>query len=106
MGASFDAGCDVFDVASRRFFTWDMSMERDTVLGFFDRSRKELPTLTKFRPRDDGVLTLEEEEPPGGGSRRWVRLEPGSLRFGHFAPPDTSTGRRSTPAAPTACSWR
>ena len=93
MSASFDAVCDDFYVSSRLFFKLDMSLERDTVLSFLDRIRKELPTLTKFRPREDGGLTLEEEEPPGGGPRRWVRLEPGSLRFGHFAPPDTSTVR-------------
>lgn len=93
MSANFDTACDDFYIASRLFLKLNMSLERDTVLGFFDRIRKELPTLTKFRLRDDDGLVLEEEERPDNPSRRWLRLEPGSLRFGHFAPPDTSTVR-------------
>ena len=91
MSACFDAVCDDFYISSRLFLKLDMSLERDTVLSFFDRIRKALPTLTKFRRRDDGCLILEEEEQAGNPSRRWVRLEPASLRFGHFAPPDSST---------------
>lgn len=94
MSATFDAACDDFHVSSRLFFKLDMSLERDTVLNFFDRIRRELPMLAKFRRRDDGCLVLEEEEAVDNPARRWVRLEPGSLRFGHFGPPDTSTVRR------------
>ncbi|MHC4091037.1 MAG: hypothetical protein ACYSUQ_15175 [Planctomycetota bacterium] len=93
MSANFDAACDDFYISSRLFLKLDMSLERDTVLNFFDRIRKELPMLSKFRRRDDGCLILEEEERPGAESRRWVRLEPASLRFGHFGSPDTSTVR-------------
>lgn len=93
MSACFDTLCDDFYVSSRLFLKLDMSLERDTVLNFFERIRKELPMLTKFRRREDGCLILEEEEQQAGGSRRWLRLEPASLRFGHFGPPDTSTVR-------------
>ncbi len=93
MSASFHAVCDDFYISSRLFLKLDMALERDTVLSFFDRIRKELPSLTKFRRRSDGCLILEEDA-VDGGSRRWLRLEPSCLRFGHFGAPDTSTVRR------------
>ena len=94
MSPAFDAACDDFYVSSRLFLKLDMSLERETVLSFFDRIRKELPMLTKFRRREDGCLILEEEERVESPARRWVRLEPGSLRFGHFGASDSSTVRR------------
>ncbi|MFQ5490557.1 MAG: hypothetical protein ACE5GE_07530 [Phycisphaerae bacterium] len=93
MSASFDAICDDFYISSRLFLKLDLALERDTVLSFFDRIRKELPTLSKFRRRDDGCLVLEEGDADSGESRRWIRLEPGGLRFGHFGPPDTESVR-------------
>lgn len=86
------AVCDDFYVSSRLFLKLDMSLERETVLHFFDRIRKEYPGLRKLRRRDADCLVLEEE-PDERGSRRWIRLDQTSLRFGHFAPPDTDDVR-------------
>lgn len=94
MSANFHANCDDFYVSSRLFLKLDLALERDTVLGFFDRIRKEIPTLNKFRRRDDGCLVLEEGDAETRDPRRWIRLEPGSLRFGHFGPPDTASIRQ------------
>ena len=85
MSYEFADVCDDFYVSCRLFLKLDLALERETVLHFFDRIRKEFPGLTKFRRRDDGSLVLEEDAGPGM-SRRWVRLEHNSLRFGHFAP--------------------
>jgi len=93
MNPSFDAVCDDFYISSRLFLKLDMALERDTVLNFLDRIRRGLPMLSKLRRRDDGCLILEEDT-VDRGSRRWLRLEPASLRFGHFGPPDTSTVRQ------------
>lgn len=92
MSTNFVSVCDDFYVSTRLFLKLEMALDRETVLHFFDRLRKAFPGLTKFRRRDDGCLVIEEEatESP---SRRWVRLEPYSLRFGHFAPPDSSSIR-------------
>lgn len=87
------AVCDDFYVSSRLFLKLDMTLERETVLHFFDRIRKEYPGLRKLRRRDADCLVLEEE-PDERGSRRWIRLDQSSLRFGHFAPPDTDDIRR------------
>lgn len=93
MSAEFNSVCDDFFVSCRLFLKLDMPLERETVLHFFDRIRKEIPTMNKFRRREDGCLVLEED-PGAGASRRWMRLEPGSLRFGYFGPPDVDEVRR------------
>lgn len=87
------AVCDDFYVSARLFLKLDMKLERETVLHFFDRIRKEYPGLSKLRRRDGDCLVLEEEANEQG-SRRWIRLDAGSLRFGHFAPSDTDDVRR------------
>ena len=93
MNDGLGAVCDEFYVSCRLFLKLEMKLERETVLHFFDRIRKEYPRLTKLRRRDGDCLVLEEE-PDEHGSRRWLRLDSGSLRFGHFAPHDTDEVRR------------
>ncbi|MEE9296113.1 MAG: hypothetical protein V3W34_14300 [Phycisphaerae bacterium] len=92
MSYGFSAVCDEFYVSCRLFLKLDLPLERETVLHFCDRIRKEFPGMSKFRRRDDGSLVLEEDA-GAGMSRRWLRLEPNSLRFGHFAPPDVADVR-------------
>lgn len=92
MSVDFGAVCDDFYVSSRLFLKLDMGLERETVLNFFDRVRREFPQMCKFRRREDGCLILEEE-PESDVSRRWLRLEPSSLRFGYFAPPAVEDAR-------------
>ncbi len=93
MSDGLGAVCDDFYVTCRLFLKLNMNLERETILHFFDRLRKEYPSLKKLRRRDAGCLVLEEE-PDERGSRRWIRLDTRSLRFGHFAPPDVATVRR------------
>lgn len=85
--------CDDFYVSSRLFLKLEMSLEPEAVLHFFDRIRKEYPTLRKLRRREAGAFTLEDEAEEHG-SRRWIRLDGNSLRFGHFDPPDLDAVRR------------
>ena len=93
MSGGMDAVCDSFYVSCRLFLKLEMKLERETVLHFFDRIRKEYPALRKLRRRDDGALLLEEE-PIEGESRRWLRLDAESLRFGQVRPEDLSDVRR------------
>lgn len=90
------AQCDEFYVSNRLFLKLDLSLERETVLHFFDRIRREHPTMKRFRRREDGTLVLEENEADArdGGPKRWIRLEPGSMRFGYFAPPSRAAYRQ------------
>lgn len=82
----FGALCDDFTLSTRLHLKLDLSLDRETVLHFFDRIRREYPQMRKFRRRDDGVLLLEEDERTGD-SYRWLRLEPACLRFGYVSPP-------------------
>ncbi len=93
MSHGLGAVCDEFYVNSRLFLRLEMGLERETVLHFFDRIRKEYPGLRKLRRRDGNCLVLEEEADEHG-SRRWIRLNPTSLRFGHFAPPNMDEVRQ------------
>ena len=93
MNQKLGAICDEFYVSTRLFLKLEMKLERETVLHFFDRLRKEYPDLCRFRRRDDGCLVLEGERDSDMG-RRWVRLDPTSLRFGHYGPSDSDTVRR------------
>jgi len=87
MSSDLGAVCDEFYVNCRLFLKLDMPLERETVLHFFDRLRKEFPGLTRLRRHDDSCIVLEED-PADEGSRRWIRLDPQSLRFGYYAPPE------------------
>jgi hypothetical protein len=88
-----DTLCDNFYVNCRLFLKLDMSLGRETVLHFFDRIRKEYPGLSKLRRREGKCLVLEEE-PGDEARRRWIRLDPESLRFGMFSPPSVDEVRR------------
>ncbi len=93
MNDSLGAQCDDFYVNSRLSLKLDMPLERETVLHFFDRIRKEYRALAKLRRLDEGCLLLEEDE-DDGGSRRWLRLDRGNVRFGHHRPESTDTVRQ------------
>jgi len=91
MKNTLGAQCDEFYVSSRLFLKLDLTLERETVLHFFERVRREYPALNRFRRREDGSLILEECDEEGGeaATRHWIRLEAGALRFGCFSPPSS-----------------
>jgi hypothetical protein len=95
MKTSLGAQCDEFFISSRLFLKLDLTLERETALHFFERVRREYPSMNRFRRRDDDSLVLEEcdEEGNDAGPRRWIRLEPGALRFGYFSPPSSQACR-------------
>jgi len=85
MSIHLGAVSDDFYINCRLFLKVEGKVDREAVLHFFDRIRKEYPSLRKLRSRDGNTLTLEEDTGEEG-SRRWIRVDRGSLRFGHFAP--------------------
>ncbi len=86
--SNFRAFCDEFYITTRLFLKLDLHPSRETVLHFFERIRREFPTLSKLRRREDGGVILEE--PDGSAeSRRYVRLDGESLRFGFHNPSDS-----------------
>ncbi len=86
MSALWGANCDEFYVSNRLFLKLDLSLNRETLLHFFDVVRKEFHGLTRLRRREDGAVLLEEDA-SDKASRRWIRVEPRVLRFGFFEPP-------------------
>lgn len=96
MKNSFGALCDDFCVTGRLFLKLDLAPERETVLHFFERIGREYRTLRRMRRRDERSLILEEHDPEDvpGESRRWIRLDPQSVRFGYFEPPSRQVCRR------------
>ncbi len=95
MKTSLGAHCDDFFANCRLFLKLDLPLERETTLHFFDRIRREIPTLCHFRRRDANSLVLEEQDPDirDNEPHRWVRLEPQSLRFGYLTPPSRKAWR-------------
>ncbi len=93
MGNYLGAVCDEFYLSSRLFLKLDMSLQRETVLHFFDRVRKDYTHLTKMHRREDGALILEDDG-SDDRPRRWLRLDSNSLRLGQFAPTDLDDAQR------------
>jgi len=96
MKSSLAAQCDDFQASSRLNLKMDLSLERETVLHFFDRIHSEHPPTRRFRPHAESASSPQENEPDprDGEPRRWLRLEPPALRFGYFTPPSRAAWRR------------
>jgi hypothetical protein len=88
MNDAFGAHGSDFHVATRLFLKLDLTLERETVLHFFDSIQREFPTMRKLRRREDNSLLLEEDDTPDA-SRRWLRLDEGAIRLGYHNPPRT-----------------
>ncbi|GAG01412.1 unnamed protein product, partial [marine sediment metagenome] len=92
MSTYFDAICDEFSVSTRLHLKLELPSNRETVLHFFERMRREFPSMDRLRRRSDGGLVLEEnaDQP----SRMWIRLDGTCLRFGDVNPPDMDHPRQ------------
>lgn len=89
MKSSLGAHCDDFHASTRMFFKMELGLEREATIHFFERVRREFPAMRRFRRRDENALILEENDAESRSEcQRWIRLEPGSLRWGNFAPRD------------------
>ncbi len=93
MSFPFGGVCDEFQVSTRLFLKLDLTLERETVLHFFDSVKREFPQMRKLRRREDEALILEEDF-SDDGERRWLRLEAGALRFGVSNPSSVEEVRR------------
>jgi len=76
--------CDDFYVNMRLGSQMALPHQRETLLHFFERIQKEIPSLTRFRKCESGEYTLEEER--GGGEYRWISMETRRLSSGHVNP--------------------
>ena len=83
MATSFGALCTDFYVNHKLALRMDLPAERETVLHFFERVRKTVPSMNRFR-RYDAELALESSRKEA--EYRWLALWPTTVRTGHVNP--------------------
>jgi len=82
---SYGSMCDDFGVCVYLNTKMDISVQRETVLHFFEAVQKTFPRMVDFDRRENGDYYLEEERDQG--SYRWVTLEARRLCIGFVNPP-------------------
>jgi len=70
---SYSPLCDGFCLDMSIGTELDLPSERDTVLTFFERIKKQFPAMGNFHRRDNGDFSLSEDR--HGERYRWVALE-------------------------------
>jgi hypothetical protein len=83
MSTSYGALCTDFYVNQKLALRMDLPNNRETVLDMFDRVRKELPQMERFR-RYEGELALES--PEQGSQYSWLALRRTNIRSGWVNP--------------------
>ena len=83
MATSYGALCTDFYVNQKLALKMDLPSERETVLHFFDRVRKAVPAMDRFR-RYDGELALESGR--RDSQYAWLAMRRTSVRTGHVNP--------------------
>jgi hypothetical protein len=83
MATSFGALCTDFYVNQKISLKMDLPGARETVLDMFDRIRKELPHMERFR-RYEGELALESAE--HNSQYSWLALRRTTIRSGSVNP--------------------
>ena len=83
MATSYAALCTDFYVNQKLTMKMELPTDRETVLHMFDRVRKSVPSMDRFR-RYQGELSLESSrrEP----EYRWLSVSDKSVRTGHVNP--------------------
>ncbi len=83
MATSFGALCTDFYINHKLALKMDLPAERETILHFFDRMRKSLPSMNRFK-RYDGELALESARKDARYT--WLALRRNSIRTGTVNP--------------------
>lgn len=99
--ARFDAVCDDVHINLRLALKMDLPQDRETVLGLFDRVRKDFPDMNRFRKMKRELL-LEGLPVPDAGpddqagdddgpapAQRWLAIRQRDLRCGVMNPVST-----------------
>ncbi len=83
MATSYGALCTDFYVNQKVALKMDLPSGRDTLLDFFERMRKSMPGMNRFK-RYNGELALESAR--RDGRYHWLALRRHSIRTGHVNP--------------------
>jgi hypothetical protein len=82
--------CDDFYLNMRLGSQLTLPHQRETLLHFFERIQKDIPSMTRFRKGENGEFSLEEDR--SGSSYRWVSMESRRLSGGHVNPGSLEKG--------------
>jgi hypothetical protein len=89
MSNPFSSFCDDFYINMRLGSQLNLPHQRETLLHFFERVQKQIPSMTRFRKTDSGELNLEEDR--SNAAYRWLSVEAKRLSCGFVNPPDIAT---------------
>ncbi len=84
MPTSFGSLCDDFYVNMNLNTQLELPTDRDIILQFFERIRRQFPTMNSFYQRDTGEYCLDEDRE--AGSYRWVSVERDRISSGYVNP--------------------
>lgn len=87
---SYSSLCDDFYFDMHVNTELDLPTERDTVLSFFERIRRQFPSMGCFYRRNSNEYFLEEDR--NRGQYRWVSLEADRIGSGVVNPSDIEMG--------------
>lgn len=82
MSEAYGAMCSDFSICQRLKLKMDLPTDRETVLGLFDRVRRDFPAMDRFR-RLKGELLLESEF---AGKQQLISIHKNSIRSGVVNP--------------------
>ena len=85
MATSFGALCTDFHINQKLALKMDLPSERETVLHFFERVRKAVPSMSKFR-KYDGEMVLEAPRRKDDPQNTWLSLRKNAIRTGAVNP--------------------
>ena len=92
MSNPYSSFCEDFYINMRLGSQLSLPHQRETLLHFFERIQKDIPTMTRFRKNDNGEYTLEEDRNSTG--YRWVSMESKRLSSGHVNPPSVESAMK------------
>src|SRR5207244_9020672 len=82
-----------FYINQRLNLKMDLSMRRDTVLSFFDRIRRDITSMDRFkRYTDELALESRPESDASETSQQWVAVRKTSIRSGSVNPDSAEQG--------------
>jgi len=89
MATSYGALCTDFYINQKLSMKMDLPGDRETILHLFERVRKSVPEMTRFR-KFDGELALET--PRTDTDYRWMAIWGSHIRTGHVNPESMKQG--------------
>lgn len=87
MSHPYAALCGDFYINQRLNLKMDLPMRRETVLGLFDRLRRQFPSMDRFRRYENELALESHAEADIDSGYRWVGVRRTSVRSGTVNPP-------------------